>query len=130
MKPQPQMKDAGVELINSKVQATNLSRSEMLTTLFNAAYLEQGRYERDDLILVNWPANLDQNGEIVIRIQTVSGRIYLEKNFSATADAVADLGKAYLIPAGEYEIVLMPTIGEYYFGDLRIDRKMAITLLP
>jgi hypothetical protein len=133
MKPQPQdfeANDAGVQPINFKLQATALSRSEELTTLFNAAYLEQDRYQRDDVIHVNWPAELDQSSDMVIRIQTASGRIYLEKNFSAKANAVANLGKAYLIPAGEYEIVLMPPTGEYYFGDLRIDHKLAITLLP
>jgi hypothetical protein len=116
--------------LDNPAQAADLERQQVLATLFDAAYLDQESFQRNDGIFVRWPAQFSLGGDIVIRIQTASGRIYLEKQFAAQADAVANLGKAYLIPPGDYEIVLMPSLGEYYLGGVRIQRKMPITLLP
>jgi hypothetical protein len=106
--------------------ASSLSRRQVLEKLFDAAYLDQDVYGRNDTILVHWPDTLGMAGQLTIRIQTSSGRIYLEGSIVAQPSAVADLGKAYLLPPGDYEVALMPMPGEYYMENMRIERKMSI----
>jgi hypothetical protein len=101
-------------------------RRQVLESLFAAAVISQEVYARHDTIFVRWPDSLPASGELTIRIQKPDGRIYLERHFFATASAEARLGKAYVLAAGEYDVVLMPTPGEYHAEGLRIARRIRI----
>jgi hypothetical protein len=116
--------------LDTPAQASTSSRIEELATLFDAAYLDKDTFQRKDRIIVRWPEHFSLRRDIVLRIQTPSGRIFLEKQFVAQAGTVADLGRAYLLPAGDYDVVLMPSLGEYYLGNVRVQRKVAISLFP
>jgi methionine-rich copper-binding protein CopC len=131
---------SGANLVNAAPRANTTeialpARADMdshqaYARLFEGAAVARTRFQRYDVIEVHWPEQLAQSGNIVIRIQTAQGRIYLERPFLVAAGAVADLGEAYLIPAGDYEIVLMPTLGDYYLKDISVLRKIAVTLTP
>jgi hypothetical protein len=102
------------------------ARRQKLETLFSAAYLTQDVYHREDEITLHWPADAQGAGEISVRLQTPGGRIYVEAHPFVRPGAVVKLGKAYQVPEGAYQIVLMPPLTEYYEHGLRIQRRLTL----
>ncbi|RIK44299.1 MAG: hypothetical protein DCC55_03020 [Chloroflexi bacterium] len=115
-----------VQRLVASTPAQPPGRRQVLEALFTAAVVSQEVYARHDTLSVRWPDDLPISGELNIRIQKPDGRIYLERHFLATAAAEAGLGKAYQLPPGEYDVVLMPTPSEYYIGGLRVTRRIRV----
>jgi hypothetical protein len=105
-------------------------RQQVLETMFARACVGRTTFTKNDIITVRWPDDLAVSGELAIRIMTASGRIYLERHATVTAGTVLNLGHAYLLPEGAYQIVIMPTPGEYHAGGLRIARRIEIDVKP
>jgi hypothetical protein len=103
-----------------------LERRLHLAALFDAAILDQTVYHKYDQIIVRWPQDMALSGEITLRIQKPDGRIYGERHAHIEAGSVINLGEAYILRDGDYHIVLMPPVTEYYMGGMRIDRKLDI----
>ena len=77
---------------------------------------------------MRWPETLPVAGEINIRLQTPAGRIYAEGRTHIKPGATVKLGKAYQVADGAYQIVLMPTLEEYYEHGLRIQRPIDVQI--
>jgi hypothetical protein len=117
-----------LQLVELEASPPSSARLQTLQALFAAAEVDQAIYLRHDTISVRWPDDLDASGPLAIRVQTAAGRIYRERLFEAKASTVANLGKAYTYPEGDYFIVLMATPGEYHVGGLRVVRQIAIRM--
>ncbi|MBN1874141.1 MAG: hypothetical protein JXA33_07910 [Anaerolineae bacterium] len=108
----------------------DIERRNTLEQVFEAAYLEQDVYARDDEIVVKWPAKddpehpLDVSASIALRLQTVQGHIYAEGRRTGAAGNYAKLGATYQFPESQYHLILMPQAQEYYEGNMRITRKL------
>lgn len=107
----------------------NVERRNKLERIFEAAYLDQSVYGREDQITVRWPERLEGLASIAIRLQTPSGRIYGEKRMTDEADDQAAMGYSYQVPEGPYRVVLMPDPEEYYEGNMRIRRELPLWCL-
>ena len=103
-----------------------VKRRQALEQIFDAAYLDKAIYHRDDEIIVRWPADFKLAGEITIRVQTPSGRIYTEGHPSVRGGSVVKLGKAYQRPDGAYWVTLMPSAEDYHVHGFRILRHIPI----
>jgi hypothetical protein len=103
-----------------------VKRRQALEAIFDAAYLDQEIYHRDDELIVRWPADFTLAGEITIRVQTPSGRIYTEGHPSVRGGSAIKLGKAYQRPDGAYRVTLMPTAEDYHVHGFRILRHIPI----
>jgi len=106
-----------------------VARRETLEKVFNAAYLEQDVFGRDEVITVRWPDDLGVSAETNVRFQAPSGRIYAEAYVQGSAGDHATLGHAYQVPGGPYQIILMPRPREYYEDNVRITRELSVWTL-
>ena len=95
-------------------------------TIFDAAVMDQALFRKYDDILVRWPDDMALKQEIALRIQRADGRIYGERITWVEAGAVINLGEAYVLPDGDFDVVLMPTPGVYYGEGLHIERRIPI----
>ncbi|HNT78568.1 MAG TPA: hypothetical protein PKH77_26460 [Anaerolineae bacterium] len=109
---------------------TPLERRNTLETVFEAAYIPQDVFTRDEEIAVRWPdkddpeALLSASADITARLQTPAGKIYAEVQRVGTPGSHAPLGYTYQSPTGAYDLLLMPRAAEYYEGNMRISRKL------
>ena len=94
--------------------------------VFDDASMEQTFFRKHDDILVTWSDDMPMKQEITLRIQRADGRIYGERITWVQAGSVINLGEAYVLPDGDYFVVLMPTPGVYYVDGMRIDRRIPI----
>jgi hypothetical protein len=118
----------GVEqiVVHLPTSNENLARRRRLEQVFEAAYLEQDVYVRDDQIVLRWPADLEDSTSVTVRLQTPSGRIFAEAERMAMADNYAKLSYAYQLLDGPYHAVVMPRPKEFYEGNMRIHRKVPL----
>ena len=105
-----------------------LSRHEYVGQLLQSAYLRQEIYHRAAAIKVYWPDDLTLSGEITVRLQTPTGRIYAESHPTVQAGSVVNLGSVYHVPDGTYQVMLLPNLEEYYVHGLRIERPLTIQI--
>jgi hypothetical protein len=107
-----------------------VARRQQLERAFEAAYLDRDVYGRHDDIVVRWPDDLRESCDLVIRLQTPEGRIYLEANQALrSAAASKDLGKGYQLRDGSYQVFLMPPLEEYYERNMRAQRAIGFRVL-
>ncbi|MBN1873117.1 MAG: hypothetical protein JXA33_02730 [Anaerolineae bacterium] len=100
---------------------------DILEQVFNAATLERDTYTQDTLITVRWPDHFKTKGDILVRLQTLTGRIYAESQLNpATGGEENHLSYAHQVPAGPLEIFMLPRLDLYYEHNVRLQRKMAI----
>ncbi len=102
---------------------------ERLEQLFACAWLDRDVYQRDNELKVYWPTTSTVPTPITIRVQSPTGRIYVEAQPTVQAGFVANLGKIYQLPEGDYHVVLMPALETYYVHGLRIVRKLPISVV-
>ena len=95
-----------------------------LEAIFDAAYIEQDYFTRDEDIIVKWPSDLGDEAEISMRLQTPEGRIYAQADDMGVAGKEVNLGHAYQLPNSALNIVLMPRFGRYYREHVRITHKL------
>ncbi len=105
-----------------------LHRRQQLEELLRLATLDKDSYHGEDEIIVKWPEETPFGAEITLRLQTPDGRIYNEKRASVKAGSVISLGKANLRPDGEYRLVLMPDVEEYYLHGMRIQHQLPLRI--
>lgn len=101
---------------------------QRLEQLFASAWLDRDVYHRDDELKIYWPTTINHATPITIRVQSPTGRIYVEAQPTVQASFVANLGKIYQLPEGDYDVVLMPALDTYYEQGLRIVRKLPISV--
>jgi len=105
-----------------------VQRRQALEQIFDAAYLDKTVYNRDDELIVRWPADFKLGAEINVRLQTPTGRIYTESHPSVKGGSVVNLGKIYQRPDGLYWLTIMPAPVEYHEHGLRIQRYIPLII--
>ena len=105
-----------------------VQRRQALEQIFDAAYLDKTVYNREDELIVRWPADFKLGAEINLRLQTPSGRIYTESHPSVKGGSVVNLGKIYQRPDGLYWLTIMPAPTEYHEHGLRIQRHIPLII--
>lgn len=103
-----------------------LKNRQSLEKAFDAAYLLQDVYRREDEITVRWSDDLADTANLTVRLQTPDARIYAEGNKFAKAGASMPITHPYEITEGPHEIFLMPRPREYYEKGMRITRTIPL----
>ncbi len=106
----------------------------VLEKIFDHAYLKQSVYHRHDELHIYWPDNLNdgigdatnRSDKLTVRLQSAAGRIYGEAQPDVRNGTRVNLGPVYQIPDGLYDVVLMPSIDEYYLGNMHIERRIPL----
>ncbi len=106
-----------------------IARRQTVEKAIEAAYLDRDVFVSDDEITVHWSPDLAQSAEIAVRLQKPEGWIYSEGRPTVSAGFKLPLSMPVQIPEGAYDIFLIPTLQEYYEGNLRLERKIALTSL-
>ena len=109
-----------------------VARRLKLEKLFDQAYLKQSVYHRNDELRIYWPDQMDlpdkSTEPLTVRLQTPAGRIYAEAQPDVHNGATVNFGAVYQVPDGFYQVVLMPSINEYYLGQLHIKRVIPLQI--
>jgi hypothetical protein len=101
-----------------------LPRRQLLQDIFEAAYLEYDVYHTENRLIVHWPKTMKRAEEITLRLQTPSARIYGEAQLLVRPGTTAPLGSVTHAPDGDYHVLLMPKLEEYYVHGMRIQHRL------
>ena len=104
-----------------------IARRQVVEKAIEAAYLDRDVFAWDDEITVHWPADLATSAELTVRLQKLPAWIYSEGRPTVSAKFNLPLSAPYQRPEGRYDIFLIPSLREYYEGNLRLERKIALT---
>jgi len=104
-----------------------VARRQTLERAIESAYLDRDVFVWDDKITVRWPRDLAAASPLTLRLQQPAGWIYSEARLTASAGREHPLAAPFQIPEGPFQVWLMPTLEEYYEGNLRLERKIALT---
>ncbi|MDH7487309.1 MAG: hypothetical protein QHJ81_13680 [Anaerolineae bacterium] len=103
-----------------------VARREIVERAIEAAYLDRDVFVWDDEITVHWPEDLVTSAELTVRLQTPTGWIYSEARPIAKARHKRIIATAYQVPEGPFHVFLIPSLHEYYEGNLRLERKIPL----
>ncbi len=106
-----------------------VARREVVEKAIESAYLDRDVFVWDDEVTVHWPKDLAVSSSLTIRLQRPPAWIYSESRPTASAGRQQPLAVPFQVPEGPFHVVLMPTLDEYYIGNLRLERKIALTTL-
>ncbi|MFZ1757353.1 MAG: hypothetical protein WBO46_19235 [Caldilineaceae bacterium] len=111
---------------NEQIDREFLEQRNSYQAIFEAASVNQTFFRKYDDILVTFSDSMPLKQEITLRIQRTDGRIYGERITWVEAGSVINLGEAYVLPDGDFDVVLMPTLGVYYMDGVRVERRIPI----
>jgi hypothetical protein len=103
-----------------------LARRRALEQALFAAYTERDTYSAGDVLAVLWPEEMKEWSKVGVRVRHPSGRIYCEAQPMVHGGFRQNLCRAYELPDGLYEIVLMAPPEEYYVQNLRLQRSIGL----
>jgi hypothetical protein len=106
-----------------------VARRQNVETAIESAYLDRDVFIWDDEITVYWPKDMAVSSPLTIRLQRLPAWIYSEARLTVSAGHRHSLSRPYQVPEGSYQVVLIPTLEEYYEGNLRLERRIALTAL-
>ncbi len=106
-----------------------VARRQIVERAIEAAYLDRDVFVWDDEITVHWPPDLATSSDLTVRLQKPEGWIYSEARPTVSAGHTAPMSRPFQVPEGPFHIVVMPTLQEYYEGNLRLERNIALTSL-
>lgn len=107
----------------------DLARRKVVEDAIYAAYLDRDAYVWDDEITVFWPRDLPAPAELTLRLQQPEGWIYAEGRPKVNPGSRRPLGQPLQMPEGPYQVRVLPSLEEYYEGDLRLERRIPLTAL-
>jgi len=110
------------KIIRIATKAPDVKRRMFLENLFEASTLRQDVYRRDDDIELFLPEGPASSAEFNIRLQNLKAEIYGEAFRNLRREASVAMAKAYEIPEGNYQLMLLPTHKEFYEDQIRITR--------
>jgi hypothetical protein len=106
-----------------------LDRRTAFERFFAEAVLDRDVFIHDQPIILRWPTHVAAKMDVTIRLQRPDGRIYSESQRRAGGGARLELGQALQFPEGDYRVVLMPSLKEYYEGNMRVQRELPLSLV-
>jgi hypothetical protein len=106
-----------------------VARRSKLEQIFDQAYVKQSVYHRQEELSVHWPDTMQLSDRITVRLQSREGRIYGEGRHDVKKGTIVNLGAVYQVPDGDYDVVIMPDIEEYYLHHMQIERRIPIRII-
>jgi hypothetical protein len=100
----------------------DVKQRNYLENIFNTAYLDRDIFVWEEPVKVHWEARQGDPEDIIIRLQTPSGRIYAESLAVAAPDGESPLISAHQAPQGPLRCILMPPIESYFDHNIRVRR--------
>lgn len=107
----------------------DVARRQAVEEAIEAAYLDRDVYVWDDEICVHWPEELAAPVELTVRLQKPSDWIYSEARPTVSAGHKRSMGQPFRLPEGPFQVFLIPSLQEYYEGNLRLERRIPLTAL-
>ena len=111
-------------LIPTAIQ--DIDQRNYLESLFDTAYLDRDVFVWDEPVNVHWEARQGDPEDIIIRLQTPSGRIYAESLAVAASGDESPLIPAHQAPQGPLRCILMPPIESYFDHNIRVRRVFSL----
>jgi hypothetical protein len=113
---------AGEKVVRIPTTAFSALRRLQLELLFEASYLKQDVFARDEEITLHLPEGPAGAVPFNVRIQTADGQIYAEAFRTGQTETTIPMGFPYQIREKAYQVLLLPTPPEYFEKGLRITR--------
>jgi hypothetical protein len=122
--------DEKVPLISVKVHLpTNirhLTRRNELEESIQAAFTRRDIFPSSENVEVEWPIKMSRSAFTHARLQTPTGRVYVEATDKGKPGDKAFLNHSASLPEGPYDIQLMPVPREYYEENIRFSSQLPI----
>ncbi|HEX7587637.1 MAG TPA: hypothetical protein VF478_04915, partial [Anaerolineae bacterium] len=107
----------------------NVARRQTVESAIQAAYMDRDVFVWDDEIALHWPKDMAASAELTTRLQQPEGWIHSEGRPTVSAGHIVRMAMPLQIPEGPFQAVILPSLSEYYEGNLRLERKIALTAL-
>ncbi len=106
-----------------------MERRQKLEAIFDAAYLDRDLFTRNESVVVRWPGQTPIQDYFTVRMQRKDGRIYGEHQAEGKPISSVTLGKSHQFSADLYDVVLLPSLNEYYIHNLRLERRLECRII-
>ena len=115
---------------SSAIPAELSDRFKLFTTFFDQLYMDKDVYTFADKVVLRWPQKLQAPADYTARLQKVEGqRIYAEATGKEGDNGDRTFAPVASLPDGDYEVILMPGVNEYYHQGIRIQRKIPLSIV-
>lgn len=115
---------------SSAIPAELSDRFKLFATFFDQLYMDKDVYTFADKVVLRWPQKLQAPADYTARLQKVDGqRIYAEATGKEGDNGDRTLAPVASLPDGDYEVILMPGVNEYYHQGIRIQRKIPLSIV-
>ena len=111
------------------IAAELTDRYQLFAAFFEKLHLEKEVYAFEDRVVLRWPRKLEAPADYNVRLQLSDGRIFAEAAGQEGDSGDRTLAQAQSIPDGEYELILMPSVNEYYVKGVRVQRKIPLSVV-
>jgi hypothetical protein len=117
---------AHAEGVRTRIPTTivQLGRRARLQQVYEAVYTDRDVFAHDAPIVVHWQEDLDVSAEMTVRLQSTAGHIYGESYVPGEAGDTARFPVPSQMPAGPYQLLLIPRPRELYEDNVRIRRTL------
>ncbi len=116
----------GVVRVQLPTLIEDVNYRNKLERIFAAAYLDRDVFVWEERPTVYWADSQDAPENVIIRLQTPSGRIYAESLATVTPGDKWPLVQAHQAPQGPLRILMMPPIKAYYEDNTRVRRTFSL----
>lgn len=114
--------EQAAKVVRIPTTAPDALRRLKLEMLFEASYLRQDVYARNDEVVVHLPEGPAGHTSFNIRIQNPANQIYAEAMRQGQTDETVPIVLGYELPEGTYQALMLPPAKEYYEHNVRITR--------
>ena len=86
-------------------------------------YLDGDRLDKNEPMVVTFPSDLEAEGTLLLRLQSLQGDIFQERTTAVKPGLVVELAKKFPLRNGPHHLELRPLIEDYYVRQMRFERK-------
>lgn len=86
-------------------------------------FMDGDRLNQNEPIVVSFPSDLEAEGQLVLRVQSLQGDIFQERTTACKPGLVVELAKKFPLRNGPHHLALWPPLDDYYIRRMRFERK-------
>jgi hypothetical protein len=86
-------------------------------------YWDGDHLNQNEPIVVSFPDDLEAEGQLILRVQSLQGDIFQERTTQVQRGLVVEMAKKFPLRNGPHHLALWPPLEDYYIRQLRFERK-------
>jgi hypothetical protein len=86
-------------------------------------YMDGDHLNQNEPIVVSFPNDLETEGQLILRVQSLQGDIFQERTTQVRRGLVVEMAKKFPLRNGPHHLALWPPLDDYYTWRVRFERK-------